>query len=209
MKGSSALLWAGKTGSVETAKLCIKYDANLNAYADDHRTALIHAADNGHIKLAELLLACPATCISACDIEGNSATFLAARNDSPEMLLLLLRHGADAGQVHRDGMGLLHIPDLSFRVMRILLWHGANPGQMDIAGDTPLSRAVKSRSLAHVNLLLKWAAGRITGPVDLPDDPLVVAIERQYEDILRLLLRHNLQSFTMHLANVTALPVTV
>jgi ankyrin repeat protein len=169
-EGSSALLWTGKTGMVETTKLCIEHGANLNAYADDHRTALIHAADNGHIKLAELLLACPSTYVSTCDIDGHSATFLAARNDSPEMLDLLLRHGADADQVHHDGMGLLHIPDLLFRAMQILLRYGANPGQMDSAGNTPLSMAIESGSIPHVTLLLEWGAGDITGPADLQDD---------------------------------------
>jgi ankyrin repeat protein len=193
-EGSSALLWAGKTGSMETAKLCIKYGANVDTYADDLRTPLILAADNGHVKLAEVLLACPGTYISECDVDGNSATFLAAKNDDPEMLDLLLHHGADADQVHRDGMGLLHIPDLSIRAMQILLRYGANPGQMDSAGKTPLTRAVKSGSIPHVALLLDWSAGDMTGPADLQDDPLAMALDHQDEDILRLLLKHGVQN---------------
>jgi ankyrin repeat protein len=40
-----------------------------------------------------------------CEIDGNGATFLAARNEDTEILELLLHHGADADQVQRDGMG--------------------------------------------------------------------------------------------------------
>lgn len=209
-KGSSALLRAAKMGMTETVKLCIKYGANLNACTEDHRTALIHAADNGHVEIAELLLADQATHISACDMTGDSATYLAARNNNPDMLETLLRHGADADQVHRDGMGLLHMPDLSSEIMRMLLQYGANPGQMDSAGNTPLSKAVKSRNFQHMVLLLICGAGSMIGPADLEDDPLAVALHRQDEDILRLLLSYGVHSsFAIHLRGATVLHMAI
>ncbi|KAJ5390671.1 uncharacterized protein N7496_001739 [Penicillium cataractarum] len=78
--------------------------------------------------------------------------------------------------------------------MQTLLRWGANPGRMDSTGKTPLSRAVKSRSIRGVDLLLQFGAGNMTGPANLEDDPLTVVLDSQDENILRLLLKNGVHS---------------
>ena len=83
-------------GRVEEVKQLMGYGSNVNAARDDNgATALIQAAQNGHLDIVELLLENGAW-IDHKNCNGTSALFLAAQNGIPEIVRLLLEKGATA-----------------------------------------------------------------------------------------------------------------
>jgi hypothetical protein len=83
-------------GRVEEVKQLLDYGSNVNAARGDNgATALIQAAQNGHLDVVELLLENGAS-VDHTNCNGTSALFLAAQNGIPEIVQLLLEKGATA-----------------------------------------------------------------------------------------------------------------
>ncbi|QTN21509.1 ankyrin repeat domain-containing protein [Rhizobacter sp. AJA081-3] len=87
---------AAADGDLPEVERLVSYGADINAFDDLSRTPLHYAAENEHYKVAAWLLERGAQ-VNANDEKmiGETALCLAAQKDYPEMVELLLKHGAD------------------------------------------------------------------------------------------------------------------
>ena len=156
----TALMYAGREGSLDAARALAEAGADLNLTDPDGTTALALAIINGHFDTAALLLDKGAD-PNIADTAGMAALYAAA-----DMNTL----GEVYGRPPRPLRDKLNALDL----MGILLRHGANPnaqlksptlqrahtpGESTLAeGSTPLMRAAKNGDWAAMRLLLDHGA---------------------------------------------------
>ena len=100
--GDGALAMACKSGSVACVRLLLKAGANANTRGDWY-TPLMWACMEGHTDVARVLLEEGGADVNAENCEFETALFLAAKNDLPELADLLLEHGADVNAWAADG----------------------------------------------------------------------------------------------------------
>jgi ankyrin repeat protein len=156
----TALMYAGREGSLDAARALAEAGADLNLTDPDGTTALVLAIINGHFDTAALLLDKGAD-PNIADTAGMAALYAAA-----DMNTL----GEVYGRPPRPSRDERNALDL----MGILLRHGANPnaqlksptlqrahtpGESTLAeGSTPLMRAAKNGDAGAMRLLLDHGA---------------------------------------------------
>lgn len=104
------LTTAAMLGDVGKVQRHLETDADVNARGRDGRTALIWAANNGHIDVARLLLDKGAD-VNAEDKNGWTALWAAVWMRRPDMVKLLLERGADVGTTGKHGGTLLQMAE--------------------------------------------------------------------------------------------------
>ncbi|KAJ0005825.1 hypothetical protein NQD34_015719 [Periophthalmus magnuspinnatus] len=124
------------------------------------RTALILAAQEGHVSTVRLLLdrRCP---IDHRAYDGHSALSAALLEEQTEVAELLMRRGADTDVRDAEGRPLLYLLVLEGRLemSTLLLEKGGVPLESkDAEGRTALHVACWQGSVEMVNLLLKYSA---------------------------------------------------
>ena len=158
--GWTALMYAGREGSLDAARALAEAGADRNLTDPDGTTALVLAIINGHFDTAAVLLDQGAD-PNIADTAGMAALYAAV-----DMNTL----GEVYGRPPRPSRDKLNALDL----MGILLRHGANPnaqlksptlqrahtpGESTLAeGSTPLMRAAKNGDAAALRLLLDHGA---------------------------------------------------
>jgi ankyrin repeat protein len=155
----------------------------------DLYTTLLHAAsEQGHVKVARLLLAHGAD-VTSRDSQHRTPLFLASQKGRLKVVQVLLEHGADAACRDSVGWTPLHTSSAEGHdnVVLFLLEHGANRDSQDNDGSTPLHQASRHGRLAVVQSLLEWGAD-----VDARDKKGSTALHfASYQgdlDVVRLLL---------------------
>jgi ankyrin repeat protein len=164
-KSETQFLNAASKGHVRVLEKMLDACVNVNVLDTRgtpwNRTALMHAAENGHSKIVNLLLKAGAN-VNAIDKGipsdvpgGNTALILAIRNGHVEVAHRLL----DAGASPRTrGGGKSVITAAAFmgnkRLFDRLIALGADVGQRDGSGFTPIASAVQDGKLGVVELLL-------------------------------------------------------
>jgi ankyrin repeat protein len=104
----------------------------------------------------------------------------------PEVIRLLLDHGADVDRADRDGMTpLMEASELGMGSVSLLLEHGAKVDARDRQGWTPLMYALNNRGEGTVWLLLSKGADVNAHDVG-GETPLMIAIRRAAHDPIRL-----------------------
>jgi len=152
----TALMYAARQGSTETAKTLVASHADLNITDPDGTTALVFAIINGHFDTAALLVE------SGADPNIADSAGMAALYAAVDMNTL----GEVYGRPGRTFANKLSAVDL----IKLLRTHGANPnaqlksatlyrahtpGEGTLAdGSTPLMRAAKNGDAAAMRLLL-------------------------------------------------------
>ncbi len=128
----------------------------------------------------------------------NSALFKALENEfGPEVIALLLDHGADATFVTEDNTTALHYACSqdtdSLEIIKILVEHGCPVDQKrDTDGSTPLGRAcLFEKDIEVLQYLIEMGAD-VNSIDDNGDTPLISLCYRSYgaADKLELLLAH-------------------
>ena len=124
---------------------------------------------------------------------GSLALYLAVNREDPDIVELLLNHGAYPNGKVDEGDTPLHsaIPVNSYRppdtgVIQLLLEKGADVNAKNDSGNTPLHKAMELPYLDIVQLLLEWGADASA----LDDDgntPLHKAVRHGREDATRQL----------------------
>jgi ankyrin repeat protein len=157
--GSTALLFAARTGCVECARILLSGGANVNDAAGDGNTALVLAAHSGEGSFAAFLLDRGANPNS--DGAGYTALHAAVLRGDLDLLKALLAHGANPNARYSNGTAKRHYgPDFalpstlvggtpfllaakyaSVDMMRILVASGADPALAANDGTTPLTAA--------------------------------------------------------------------
>lgn len=150
------LHYASRGASPEIIKLLLRYGAKVNALDRNGRTALSEAVacgeyPNSAIAKTKLLLAAGAKvnlCGEKCSLERTFPLYLAAQSGNTEVAELLIERGADVNK---------EIPLLFFS--SICLKKNSNGKFVQYRpAVTPLSVAVKSKSLPMIWLLLEHGA---------------------------------------------------
>ena len=91
--GSTALLFAARSGDEESARLLVAAGANINDALPDGASALVVAAHSGHSRVAALLLDKGADANAAA--VGYTALHAAVLRSDLDLVKALLMHGAD------------------------------------------------------------------------------------------------------------------
>ena len=152
-----AVLEANKTDRVEIGQLLIDSGVDVNAINYPGCPALRYACAHHSTGMVKLLLARDAV-PNARDHRGD--TPLRAAEIYPDILLILLEHGADPNIVFYDGGNVLldTVWNKKLDVLTLLLQHGADPNQADADGETPLYAAACFLRVDYVRLLLEYGA---------------------------------------------------
>ncbi len=100
--GWTALMHAGRIGSLEFTELLLDHGADVNAQDETGRTALLKASFAGHTDVVSELLARGAN-VNLTDEMGRSALHWSVTRGRQEVVKLLLAHGADYTLKTTDG----------------------------------------------------------------------------------------------------------
>ena len=155
--GVSALLWAYYSGQPGVAERLLASGVELNIF---------EAAAAGDLGRTRELLARDPALVDACSADGFSPLGLAAFFGRPEVLKLLLNEGADPNSPSRNAMRVtpLHSaaanrePELSLRMVEVLLRSGADPNVRQHGGWTPLQQAAAHGRSQMVDVLISHGA---------------------------------------------------
>ena len=175
---------------VDVVRLLLDKGARVNQ-PDVHRTALMLAADRGHVETIKLLLAKGAD-VNAIVKDGITALAIAVQDNNAAVVRLLLAGGADARAKdllsHAAGAPWVtdededpH-PERTSEILQLLVDKGANAKSPD--GDSALLAA---NSVEKVKFLLASGANPNTKGSD-GSTPLMVAADRGDNQIVEALL---------------------
>lgn len=132
--GSTALLFAARSGDIETASVLIKAGADVQDSAASGASALVIAAHSGHGPLAIFLLEQGADPNAA--EAGYTALHAAVLRGEVELVEALLDHGANlSASVEHGTAGRRFSADFSIRAQLIgmnALWLAAKYGEVEI-----------------------------------------------------------------------------
>jgi uncharacterized protein len=154
--GSTAFLFAARSGDVESAKLLISAGTDVNESLPDNQSAVVVAARSGHEKLAQFLVEQGADPNAAG--AGFAPLHIAILHSQPELLKALLNHGADPNvelkrgtPIRRNG-GDLELPTGEGAIDQI--------GAVNFMGATPFWLAAKYADVGLMRILADSGADR-------------------------------------------------
>jgi ankyrin repeat protein len=140
----SPLHWAARGGSVEVESLLISRGESVSAMDSRGETPLFWAIGNGEVKAAEFLIKNGAE-VNATNHFGGTPLLTSGREtDSPELMKLLIRAGANVNARDSQGENVLHklawfgYPEKNVQTARLLLEAGADIRAKNHDGKTPL-----------------------------------------------------------------------
>ncbi|KZL70980.1 ankyrin repeat protein [Colletotrichum tofieldiae] len=156
---SQALFWASYAGNSRSVKALLDYDADPNAQIFNRQTALIAAAEHGHLDCVVALLATTQTNVNAQGRHGRTALSYACGNGHFKIAMEILRKpGCKADEVDHDGctplfwaVGGDHIPIMQMLIRR----SDININHQDKSGRTVVSWAAGDGMKKALRHLLK------------------------------------------------------
>jgi len=165
---SQAFLAEVSKNNEEAVDLFIKAGIPIDAKNDKGQTALMIAAEQGHVILLGKLAALNAALLTHADAGGNTALMNAARQGREQSIKALIEKGADVNYVVPDHEGaattlqaVLDVPDFTTAHMNVvneLLQHNANVSGKNAAGRFPLLFAAMHGRTAAAALLIEKGA---------------------------------------------------
>lgn len=165
--GRSPLLVAVENGRLTAATVLLHASEEDNAgfvdrrYGSDEYSALDLAACGGHQQILKMLIrhGCD---VNASDSDGVTALYLAALNDQPYSIDVLVKAGAkvEARSPGRHRWSALHVACAygSNEAVSALLTHDALLFGRDASNHTPLHLAVQHDHDSTVEILLRWGS---------------------------------------------------
>lgn len=201
-------------GKIEIVKLLLDARADPNIRGRNGKTILMYAVEKNNYEIVKLLLDIGATPNIQDDL-GRTAIMYNTKGRGVEIFKLLLDAGANVNISETDGNTvLMHvIKNGNNEKLKLLLERNVNVNISNIYGMTPLSEAIISSNYEAVELLLEHGAeadlrsDRLPlgqslinfqgsyredlGSSLKPSAPVVLAINRRNDKILKLLLEHD------------------
>lgn len=135
---------AASNGDIQTVKMYIEQNVDINATDNVNQTALLYASLEGHSEIVRLLIEHSAL-TNVVNENGMTALHCAAQFGYSQIVELLLKnHANSAIPETKYGFTPLHLAVLNnhTHVVRLLLAHGANIEQCDKYGGTPFLYAI-------------------------------------------------------------------
>ncbi len=182
--GISPILWALYNQHEKLAVKLAERKPNLD---------LFEAVCTGDIQRLQTLILDEKTDIKALSGDGFSAAGYAAFFGQLAVLEFLLKHNADIHQPSKNQMSVYPIhsasansdPDISLKMVQLLLEHGANPNVRQKGGWAPLHQAVNKNHVSMVKVLLEHGAD----PDSESDEgvtPRQIASDKKLTEIIKL-----------------------
>eukprot|EP00439_Symbiodinium_sp_Y106_P052429 s925_g7.t1 len=159
--GMSALGMAARRERLDMVRLLVDAGANKDLQDLHGRTALMHAAIDGHKAIAYLLMDAGAS-TSWQDSDGRTALMHAAANGRIAIARLLVQFGADKDSQSTGGVTALMLAAAygHTEIARLLVDAGADKDLQDIHGRTALMYAAFDGHTDIANLLVKVGNGK-------------------------------------------------
>ena len=157
---STALEYAVITAHSELVRVLLAAGARVDFRYRDEQTVLHLAATREDPQIVELLLGAHAE-VGAIDGNGNTPLDEAVLHSQTANAAVLIAHGADVRRVRpQDGRGPLHEACIAGngKLVALLADTGADLGQRDSSGQTPLDLALDYQNASAVAAILGRAA---------------------------------------------------
>jgi ankyrin repeat protein len=152
----------------EAFDLFVKAGVDLDAVNEKGQTALMLAAEKGHVRILQTLAKLNAPSLNHADKSGNTALMTAARLGQEHIVQALVESGADvnftvpsSGDAASALQAALDTPDVKeeqMRVIQYLLQKGADVKGRNKAGRFPLLFAVDHGQTETVKMLIEHGA---------------------------------------------------
>ena len=172
--GATALHWA-VFGGEQAVRTLLEAGANPNLTDFGGETPMYWAAARKKMALADLLIEYGADVNLASERNANSAIFIAARNNKPQVVEYYLRHGANLAASNKLGQTALHaaVSGRHLSMVELLLKLGVPIDSKDAEGNTAImltstnynSKIFRALVDGGASLDIKNATGR--GPLDI------------------------------------------
>lgn len=174
----------------DTVKLLIEHGANLNVSDQEGWTAMWTAAHYGYAEIVRLLAEAKAVLDSRCN--ESEWTPLHVAYDQPDVVRILLEHGADVNKDSQSGTPLgLAVQHNQHEVVKLILSSKKSKPDLTLkSSQTALLDAVHNGYGEIVNLLLE--AGVDVNLTNEANAPLIaVALSQNNEAMVRTILEFN------------------
>lgn len=182
--GLCLTLLSCETPEEEKKRIASKELAELNITALQYGEQLLSAAQNGNIKLIELLLSAGAD-VNTIDHDGETALMLAVKNQKKAAFTLLLKNGGDVNTVNKNGQSILltAVQRNDQDAVESLLKSGADVNYADSNRKTALHYAVDEGYDNLIPILIS-AGADVNAKTDTGYTPLHYASAKGLEDII-------------------------
>jgi ankyrin repeat protein len=190
--GLSALHWAVNTDDMALIETLLAKKANIDSVDALGHTPLHYAVINGQTEIIKLLLFKGSNANIKDHKWGhtplhNAVTF--CQICKPEIIYMLLEHGADIDAVDKKGMTPIQYVSNQPETVKLLISKGANVNIQNASGATLLHSASGRGDSDLVKILLSNGA-----KPNIRDNngktPLDIAIQKKYTDIANVIKTH-------------------
>ena len=194
-----------RASNASMAKLLLEKGADARAAWHDGLTALMLAAQGGHVAVAKVLLQHGAD-VRAAEDDGFTALTWAAVGGHEAVAQLLLQHGADVAAASNNGFTALIRAAVGGHeaVAQLLLQHGADVAAASNDGTTALMCAARGGHEAVAQRLLQHGAD-VTAASNDGVKALMLAAAGGHVAVAQLLLQHGADVAAAQDDGVTAL----
>ncbi|XP_072919815.1 2-5A-dependent ribonuclease-like [Hemitrygon akajei] len=201
--GATPFIVAAIVGEVNLLKVFLSLDTDVNDADDNGFTAFMEAAEHDNEDALRFLFSCKADVNKRREVpdtkanvgRGGKTALMSAVENGYENIVNILLDEMNADVNVLDNLGrtalIFALKENRRTIVETLLKHGANVNSIDKNKETPLSTALKNKTLDSdvVEMLLKHEPD-----VNVPDQagktPLILAISNGFTKVAKLLLQN-------------------
>ena len=137
------LIAAAVAGDWMTAQSCLERGMDENETTNCDRTAMFHAAKEGHLAIVRLLLEHGGADLEKSDSYGNSPLMVATWKGHVDVVCYLLEQGANVNKADDHGCTSLHeaASEGHLEIAKLLMLYGAELNVKSDEGELPIDLA--------------------------------------------------------------------
>ena len=196
---------ASAAGYLETVKVLVKHNAQIDNKNEDEQTPLHMAANQGHSEVVEYIVQQDKNSVNDLDEDDNTALHLAAREKMTRTVEVLLEHGSDVRK--RNGLDWTPLDCAaasgSYKCVQKILEAGADVDPMDRKRTTPL-HLTAIHGHPQVAVLLLENGAKIEIENDEGKNALELAIDHGNRTVAEAILSSEHWRRAMETSNVSS-----